>query len=74
MSHHNPHLLTVYLSRFQIFVEQRRSRDMIREEVLIPATAGIQLGAWIYKPSTPGPHPVIIMEPGLGAVKKDGIC
>ncbi|OJJ68571.1 hypothetical protein ASPBRDRAFT_199001 [Aspergillus brasiliensis CBS 101740] len=45
---------------------------MSRETVLIPSR-GINLEAWVYKPETQGPHAVVVMCCGIGAVKMDGL-
>ncbi|MGW4535951.1 alpha/beta hydrolase [Nocardia sp. NPDC004340] len=46
----------------------------IREHVRIPAGAGTELDCWLYLPSTPGPHPAVVMAHGIGGVKAAGLA
>ncbi|KAK1989984.1 putative alpha/beta fold family hydrolase [Colletotrichum falcatum] len=45
---------------------------MDRQTVYVPTPAG-NLEAWVYLPSGRGPHPVIVMGCGVGAVKAAGL-
>lgn len=44
-----------------------------RSVVRIPAADGEELEAWLYRPSGNGPHPVIVMGHGMGAIKACGL-
>ena len=41
--------------------------------VNIPSVTGKKINAWLYEPSTPGPHAVLVMGGGIGTVKAGGL-
>jgi dipeptidyl aminopeptidase/acylaminoacyl peptidase len=41
--------------------------------VNMPSKSGKFLNAWLYEPSTPGPHSVLVMGAGIGLVKSGGL-
>ena len=45
-----------------------------RTTVRIPTFGGAELDAWFYEPAGPGPHPVVVMGHGMGAVKAGGLA
>jgi uncharacterized protein len=45
-----------------------------RTTVRIPATSGDELEAWLYFPEGDGPHPVVVMAHGIGAIKAGGLA
>jgi fermentation-respiration switch protein FrsA (DUF1100 family) len=45
-----------------------------RITVQIPATSGDELEAWLYLPEGDGPHPVVVMAHGIGAIKAGGLA
>jgi dipeptidyl aminopeptidase/acylaminoacyl peptidase len=45
-----------------------------RSTVRIPTRSGDSLEAWLYLPGGEGPHPVIVMAHGIGAVKAGGLA
>jgi uncharacterized protein len=45
-----------------------------RTTVRIPATSGDELEAWLYLPEGDGPHPVVVMAHGIGAIKAGGLA
>lgn len=47
--------------------------DTIRTDINIPLPDGVNLGAWLYTPSTEGLHPAITMAHGFGGTKYHGI-
>ncbi len=47
---------------------------VVRSEVRIPAGADEQLDAWVYRPSRPGPVPVVVMAHGIGGIKAGGLA
>ena len=46
---------------------------MPHTEVNIPSVTGKKINAWLYEPSTPGPHTVLVMGGGIGLVKSGGL-
>jgi fermentation-respiration switch protein FrsA (DUF1100 family) len=52
-----------------------RSREpAARTIVRIPTRSGDSLEAWLYLPEGEGPHPVIVMGHGIGAIKACGLA
>ena len=45
-----------------------------RTTVRIPTTSGDDLEAWLYLPEGAGPHPVVVMAHGIGAIKSGGLA
>jgi alpha-beta hydrolase superfamily lysophospholipase len=45
-----------------------------RTTVRIAATSGDELEAWLYLPEGDGPHPVVVMAHGIGAIKAGGLA
>jgi uncharacterized protein len=45
-----------------------------RTTVRIPTTSGDELEAWLYLPEADGPHPVVVMAHGIGAIKAGGLA
>jgi len=45
-----------------------------RTTVRIPTASGDQLEAWLYLPEGEGPHPVVVMAHGIGAIKAGGLA
>src|SRR5258707_2080417 len=45
-----------------------------RATVRIPTTSGDELEAWLYLPEGPGPHPVVVMAHGIGAIRAGGLA
>ena len=45
-----------------------------RATVRIPAAAGNEIEAWVYRPRGEGPHPAIVMAHGFAAVKAGGLA
>jgi dienelactone hydrolase len=41
--------------------------------VNIPSVTGKLINAWLYEPSTPGPHAVLVMGAGIGLVKSGSL-
>ncbi len=41
--------------------------------VNIPSVTGKKIHAWLYEPSTPSPHAVLVMGAGIGLVKAGGL-
>jgi fermentation-respiration switch protein FrsA (DUF1100 family) len=50
----------------------RHEHSVIRISLQRGGGDGIQ--AWFYRPADPGPHPVVVMGHGLGAVKAGGLA
>ncbi|MFJ4654871.1 alpha/beta hydrolase [Nocardia sp. NPDC088792] len=48
--------------------------DITREQVRIPAGADTELDCWLYLPSTPAPHPTVVMAHGIGGIKAAGLA
>lgn len=46
---------------------------MKKIEVSFPADGGVMLGAWLFLPDGPGPHPAITMAHGYAGTKSHGI-
>jgi len=44
-----------------------------RATVRIPAAAGQEIEAWVYRPQGEGPHPAVVMAHGFAAVKAGGL-
>ncbi len=42
-------------------------------DVVFPAEGGVMLGAWLFRPEGPGPHPAITMAHGYAGTKEHGI-
>jgi dienelactone hydrolase len=45
-----------------------------RDTVRIPAAAGEEIEAWVYRPAGDGPYPAIVMAHGFAAVKAGGLA
>jgi uncharacterized protein len=45
-----------------------------RTTVRIPTPSGDELEAWLYLPEGDGPHPVVVMAHGIGAIKAGGLA
>lgn len=45
-----------------------------RSTVRIPTRSGDDLEAWLYLPEGDGPHPVVVMAHGIGAIKAGGLA
>jgi fermentation-respiration switch protein FrsA (DUF1100 family) len=45
-----------------------------RTTVRIPTASGDELEAWLYLPEGDGPHPVVVMAHGIGAIKAGGLA
>jgi fermentation-respiration switch protein FrsA (DUF1100 family) len=45
-----------------------------RATVRIPTASGDELEAWLYLPGGDGPHPVVVMAHGIGAIKAGGLA
>ena len=45
-----------------------------RITVQIPTTSGETIEAWVYLPEGSGPHPVVVMAHGIGAIKAGGLA
>jgi hypothetical protein len=45
-----------------------------RTRLRIPATSRDELEAWLYLPEGHGPHPVVVMAHGIGAIKAGGLA
>jgi dipeptidyl aminopeptidase/acylaminoacyl peptidase len=45
-----------------------------RTTVRIPTVSGDELEAWLYLPEGNGPHPVVVMAHGIGAIKAGGLA
>ena len=45
-----------------------------RATVRIHSTSGDEIDAWEYRPKGEGPHPVIVMAHGIGAIKAGGLA
>jgi uncharacterized protein len=45
-----------------------------RATVRIPTPSGDELEAWLYLPEGDGPHPVVVMAHGIGAIKAGGLA
>jgi pimeloyl-ACP methyl ester carboxylesterase len=45
-----------------------------RTTVRIPTASGDELEAWLYLPEGEGPHPVVVMAHGIGAIKAGGLA
>ena len=45
-----------------------------RTTVRIPTASGDELEAWLYLPEGNGPHPVVVMAHGIGAIKAGGLA
>ena len=45
-----------------------------RTTVRISTASGEELEAWLYQPNTDGPHPIVVMAHGIGAVKSGGLA
>ncbi|MGW6422412.1 alpha/beta hydrolase [Nocardia sp. NPDC055053] len=48
--------------------------DTTREHVRIPAGADTELDCWLYLPSSPAPHPTVVMAHGIGGIKAAGLA
>ncbi|GAB2441597.1 alpha/beta hydrolase [Nocardia tengchongensis] len=48
--------------------------DFTREHVRIPAGADTELDCWLYLPSSPAPHPTVVMAHGIGGIKAAGLA
>ena len=44
-----------------------------RTDIRIPV-AGAELAAWLYRPSAPGPHPVVVMSHGFSCGKEQYVA
>jgi uncharacterized protein len=53
--------------------DQRRC-DPSRTTVRIPTASGDELDGWLYLPEGDGPHPVVVMAHGIGAIKAGGLA
>src|SRR6266436_4129796 len=51
-----------------------QSNTPARTTVRIPTASGDELEAWLYLPEGPGPHPVVVMAHGIGAIKAGGLA
>jgi len=45
-----------------------------RTTVRIPTASGDELEGWLYLPEGDGPHPVVVMAHGIGAIKAGGLA
>ncbi|WP_218568274.1 alpha/beta hydrolase [Pseudomonas sp. Larv2_ips] len=45
-----------------------------RITVRIPTASGDEIEAWVYLPGGTGPHPVVVMAHGIGAIKACGLA
>jgi predicted dienelactone hydrolase len=45
-----------------------------RTTVRIPTASGDEIEAWLYLPEGDGPHPVVVMAHGIGAIKAGGLA
>src|SRR5271170_1714383 len=54
--------------------ELSNDKSLRRTTVRIPTPSGDELEAWVYQPEGSGPHPVVVMAHGLGAIKTGGLA
>src|SRR5271170_3334591 len=60
-------------TRKTIVTDPNTTNPPHRTTVRIPAPRGQQLDAWLYEPVGQGPHPLVVMAHGMGAVKAGGL-
>jgi predicted acyl esterase len=46
---------------------------MLHSVVSIPSVTGKKINAWLYQPSTPIPHAVLVMGGGIGLAQSGGL-
>lgn len=46
---------------------------MVHTVVNIPSLSGKKINAWLYEPSAPAPHVVLVMGGGIGLVQSGGL-
>jgi hypothetical protein len=46
---------------------------MLHSVVSIPSVTGKKINVWLYQPSTPLPHAVLVMGGGIGLVQSGGL-